>query len=110
MSCPINYSIATNVAWATVTPASGASSGPNDRQRHVVSYNTAGLTPGRYTGQITVTADCANGNVPPAANSPQTISLVLDVTAIPVFDIGDLDRGHPRKHEFVRRRERPIFP
>jgi hypothetical protein len=45
------YSLSTNAAWLSVTPASGSSTGEHDAI--TVSANAAGLAPGNYAGLIT---------------------------------------------------------
>jgi hypothetical protein len=73
----LNYSAAASMvgggSWLSVTPASGAvAAGGNTTL--TVSINLTGLTAGTYTGTITVTD-------PDASNSPQTVSITLNVTA-----------------------------
>jgi hypothetical protein len=68
----LNYTIATNAAWVSVSPNSGASSGATNT--HSVTYNTAGLAVGSYSATLTVSSTNAT-------NSPQTISASLSVTA-----------------------------
>ncbi len=72
----LNYTVTDDVAWLSVSPASGASTGTADKRSHTVSYDTSGLSAGTYTGHITV-ADAA------ASNSPQTITVSLTVSALP---------------------------
>lgn len=59
------------IDWISVNPTSGSSAGEADTID--ITFNTAGLAAGDYTGTITVTAD--------ATNSPQTIDVALSVTA-----------------------------
>jgi hypothetical protein len=72
----IIYSIADNVNWLTVNPAGGTIIG-SAFDVITVSFDNvaAGLTPGTYTATITVT----DTDSPPAANSPQTITVELTV-------------------------------
>lgn len=66
----MNYTISTNVLWLSVSPSSGSSTGEHDFV--TVSFDTAGLAAGSHTGIIIVASA-------EAANSPQTITVLLDV-------------------------------
>ncbi len=68
----LDYTVADDVAWLSVAPTSGSSTGSGDKQSHTVSYDTSALSAGTYTGHISV-ADAA------ASNSPQTITVSLTV-------------------------------
>lgn len=70
----LSYTIADNVDWLTVTPASGVSTGEADSI--TVNFATAGLSAGNYSAAITVTsAD--------AVNSPRIVSVTLQVLEPP---------------------------
>lgn len=60
----LEYTISDNVAWLAVSPMSGTSTGEADTI--TLSYTVAGLSPGTYTGVVTVAA-------PGAFNTPQHI-------------------------------------
>jgi uncharacterized protein (TIGR03437 family) len=62
-------------SWLSVSPGGGTTPGNAN-----VSINTAGLTPNTYNGTITVTA-------PGASNSPQTVSVTLNVSAAPTISV-----------------------
>jgi len=64
----LNWTLATDQTWIKYTPSSGV-----DCQTVAVSVDASGLTAGTYNGTITVT----DSN---AANSPQTVKVVLKVT------------------------------
>lgn len=64
----LNWTATTSSPWITLNPSSGTLP-----QSISVSVNPSGLTGGTYTGTITVTA-------PGAANSPQTVSVSMQVT------------------------------
>ncbi|MDD3276578.1 MAG: lamin tail domain-containing protein, partial [Kiritimatiellales bacterium] len=68
----LTYSISDNAAWMSVSPSGGTSTSSGNRQSHTVTYNTAGLPAGDYTGTITVSD-------PDASGSPQTIPVQLTV-------------------------------
>lgn len=51
---PLTYSVSSNAAWLTATPASGQTPGTL-----TVTANATGQSPGLYTGQLTVTANGA---------------------------------------------------
>ncbi len=70
----MSYSIGENITWLWVGPTSGTSSGEVDTID--VYYNTSGLSTGSYNGTITITA-------PGAGNSPQIISVTLNVNPVP---------------------------
>jgi hypothetical protein len=74
----LNYSVSDDAAWLNVTPAGGSSVGAGSKQTHTVSYATAGLPAGNYTGVITVTDTNAT-------NSAQTINVQLTVREPLVF-------------------------
>jgi hypothetical protein len=63
----LNWAISDNANWLTTNPSSGIDSGVVK-----VSINPAGLSPGTYTGTITVTD-------PNASNSPQHVTVYLTV-------------------------------
>jgi hypothetical protein len=66
----MDYTITDNVAWLSVSPASGTSSGETDAIN--VNYSTSALAVGTYTGVITVTA---------AGGATSTVNVTLNVTA-----------------------------
>jgi hypothetical protein len=66
----LTYNITDNVAWLSVTPASGTSTGEQDTI--TVNYATSGLTAGAYLATITITGSGAS-------NSPQIIPVTLTV-------------------------------
>lgn len=78
----LNYSISDNLSWLSVNPTSGVSAGETDNIN--ISYDTAGLSVGQYTGAITITAVGAS-------NSPQTIPVALTVLA-PLYAPCDFDQ------------------
>lgn len=72
----INWTVSSNQNWLHCTPVSGTDAG-----MVTVSVNAAGLPAGTYYGTVTVSA-------PGASNSPQTVSVTLNVyttgaTAVP---------------------------
>ena len=64
----LTYSVTSDSAWLTATPASG--SAPQTLQ---VNANPTGLSPGAYLGHLTIAA-------PGAGNSPATVTARLNVT------------------------------
>ena len=79
----LNYTIADNASWLSVTPGNGASTGEADII--AVNYNTASLPLGPYNATITVTATGAT-------NTPQLIPVSLMVVEKPVPGDFDGDR------------------
>lgn len=65
----LSWSASSSAPWLTISPSSGVGSGAL-----TLGINTTGLIAQTYNGTITVTA-------PGAANSPQTVAVVLTVTA-----------------------------
>jgi uncharacterized protein (TIGR03437 family) len=63
-----------SINWLSVTPASGTTNSSLS-----VTVDGSKLTPGLYSGQITVTASGPNGT--PIAGSPATVQVTLAVTA-----------------------------
>jgi Leucine-rich repeat (LRR) protein len=66
---PVDWSAASDVAWIQLLPSSGSGTA-----KVSVTINPEGLSMGKYTGTITVTA-------PDAENSPQTVTVTLIVYA-----------------------------
>lgn len=81
----LDYNVSGDAGWLSVLPDNGRSTGENDTIN--ISYDTAGLPRGHYVAQITVAAV-------EAPNSPQTITIDLDV----VFR-GDFDNDNDLDHE-----------
>lgn len=82
----LNWTIGKDQAWLTCSPISGTNAGPVS-----VTANPAGLVPGIYTGNITVSD-------PNAVNSPQTITITFKVygvgaTAMPFGDFSTPTHG-----------------
>ncbi len=70
----MSYTLATDVTWLSLDPLSGSSSG--EANAITVTYSTASLAVGSYTGQIYVVA-------PGASNSPVTVPVYLTVLGPP---------------------------
>jgi len=68
----LNYNISDNANWLSVSPTSGSSNGSENT--HTVSLDITGLSTGAYNGTITISDSSAS-------NSPQTVSVTLNVTA-----------------------------
>jgi hypothetical protein len=80
----LNWSITDNASWLNCNPASGTDAGEVN-----VSIDVSGLSPGTYTGVVTVSD-------PNAANSPQTIGVTLTVysAAAPGVPFGYFETPH----------------
>jgi len=76
------YTISTAQPWLSVTPSAGTSTGEADAI--TVSYTTHSLPIGPHTATIEVRD---NGSSPPASNSPQSITVTVDVRSV----LPDLD-------------------
>ena len=70
----LDYTISVDAGWLSVSPDNGSSTGGENS--HTVSVNISGLSPGTYTGTITI----SDSN---ASNSPQTVIVSLTINAIP---------------------------
>ncbi|MCB2189738.1 MAG: hypothetical protein KQJ78_25260 [Deltaproteobacteria bacterium] len=70
----VNYTVTDNVAWLTVSPASGNLAGLTN-QSVTVTYDTTGLAPGAYAAVITVT------DTTPVTGQAQQIQVNLTVSA-----------------------------
>lgn len=68
----LNYAISENIAWLSVSPTNGTCTGAANT--HAITYSTAGLATGTYSGTITVTAAGATG-------SPKIIDVNLLVSS-----------------------------
>ncbi len=62
--------------WLQATPASGTSASGQPGTAVSVSVNTAGLTAGQYYGSVNIMSP---GTPPGAANSPQAVSVVMNL-------------------------------
>jgi hypothetical protein len=71
----LNFSVAKDTAWLSVSPASGAAP-----QELIVSANHSGLAIGTYQGHVTVSA-------PGVSGSPQTITVTLKINSIPNYTV-----------------------
>ncbi len=69
----MSYTISTNIPWIGVTPTTGSSTGPSDIQPHTLTFTTANLSPGTYSGNVTLTASATLG-------SPKTIPITLNIS------------------------------
>jgi len=70
----LDYTISDDASWLTINPASGSSSGGENR--HTVSVDIDGLSQGTYTGTIAITD-------PNASNSPQEVNVSLELSSLP---------------------------
>lgn len=66
----MNYGISESIAWLSISPTNGTSTGVANT--HAITYSTAGLATGTYSGSITVTAAGAS-------NSPKGITVSVRV-------------------------------
>ena len=71
----LNWSVSDDAEWLSQDPTSGNSTSPYDTTSVTVSVNTAGMSDGDYSANITITA-------PGASNSPQTVPVSLHVGQI----------------------------
>ncbi len=76
----LNYTVTETAQWLSVLPGGGSSAGEADTI--TIHYDTAGLPPGRYSADVTISD-------PAAGNSPQVLS--ISVTISPVCLAEDLD-------------------
>jgi hypothetical protein len=85
----LQYQITDDQTWLSVNPTTGSSTGEADTI--TVSYDVAGLAGGSYGATIEVSD---NGSSPAAANTPQTITVTVNVKSVlPDFDgDGDVDQ------------------
>ena len=70
-----SYTLASSATWLSATPASGTTPGSAS-----VSINPAGLAPGSYTGNVTVTSAGVS-------NSPLAVPVTLVVAAAPSLTV-----------------------
>jgi len=71
----LNWSVSDDAAWLSQNPTSGSSTSAHDTTSVTVSVNTAGMSGGDYSANITITS-------PGASNSPQTVPVSLHVGQI----------------------------
>ncbi len=72
----LSWSVSDNVNWLSLSPTSGTGNGSV-----TASVNISGLAAGTYNGTITISATGAT-------NTPQTVSVMLTVSAAPTPTIG----------------------
>ena len=77
----LSYSLSTNAAWLSVSPAGGSGLAANAGAAHTAAFSVTGLSAGTQNGTITITSSGSGTNA--ASNSPQTISVSLTLTNIP---------------------------
>ena len=65
--------ISADVPWIGVTPSNGSSSGPADVRNHTLTFNTANLSAGTYSGTVSLTA-------PGTLNTPKNIPITLSIS------------------------------
>ncbi|MCP5488507.1 MAG: M6 family metalloprotease domain-containing protein [Verrucomicrobia bacterium] len=70
----LSYTLSTNASWMRLSTVGGTATTESDVVD--LSFQSAGLSPGLYSGTITITD-------PGAANNPQTIGVALEVLAPP---------------------------
>jgi hypothetical protein len=82
----IDFTASSDQPWLSVSPTNGSLTGPDDEVTLTLSYSIAGLAIGTHHASVTV-AD------PGAANSPQLLSVTLNVKSVlPDFDLdSDVD-------------------
>jgi len=71
----LNWSVSDDAEWLSENPTSGSSTSPYDATSVTVSVNTAGMSDGDYSANITITA-------PGASNSPQTVPVSLHIGGV----------------------------
>lgn len=81
----LRYSIATNVPWLSVSPATGVSYGVPHTL--TVSYNTASLPGGTHTGRITVNAVVEEYPAVAVTNAPMHIDVTVTVLSRPALTV-----------------------
>ena len=70
----LKYALSTDAAWMALDSAGGSSTGQHNRVQ--ISYSTANLAAGSYTGLVNITSDAAT-------NSPQSVKVTLRVMVPP---------------------------
>lgn len=80
---PLNYAVASNVPWLTVSPSRGNSAGEPDTI--AISYDVGGLSAGNYLAVITVEDGLA---------SPKSAAVQVSVTVKPPPLPGDFDSDY----------------
>ena len=70
----LNWSVSDDAEWLSENPTSGSSTSPYDATSVTVSVNTAGMSDGNYSANITITA-------PGASNSPQIVPVSLHISS-----------------------------
>ena len=70
----MTFDVSGNVPWVSVTPASGASTGPLDRVLVTVAVDATGLPAGRHRAQLQISGAGFRG-------SPQRVGVVVTVTS-----------------------------
>jgi hypothetical protein len=71
----LNWTLTDDAAWLNENATSGSSTSADDKTVVTVSVNTAGMSAGNYSANITITA-------PGASNSPQTVPVSLHIGGV----------------------------
>jgi len=71
----LNWTLTDDAAWLSENPSSGSSTSADDKTLVTVSVNTAGMSNGDYSANVTITA-------PGASNTPQTVSVSLHIGGV----------------------------
>jgi uncharacterized membrane protein len=72
----LNWTLSDDADWLSENATSGSSTSADDKTLVTVSVNTAGMSVGDYSANITITADGAS-------NTPQTVPVSLDMEEAP---------------------------
>lgn len=70
----LNWSVSDNAGWLSLTPASGSSTGEDNKGAVTLSVDITGLGAGDYEAVITISD-------PEATNSPRTVNLTLTIVS-----------------------------
>ena len=71
----LNWTLTDDAAWLSENATSGSSTSADDKTVVTVSVNTAGMSAGNYSANITITS-------PGASNSPQTVPVSLHIGGV----------------------------
>ncbi len=80
---PENWSVSKSQSWLSLSSASGSFTADGQSASVTVAPSIAGMAPGTYTDQITISS-AGGGGATPAGGSPQTIPVTLTVTGFAI--------------------------
>lgn len=87
---PLTWNISDDKTWITVTPTSGSTSSETDQV--TVMIDRSGLSPGSYTGSVTIASNGGNATVSVSMMVSETPTLAVSTTSLD-FGTGETSKA-----------------